>query len=137
MMNVPRHRLAIDPAQHLATTTLSGAIEAREIRDAFEDMLAHPDFAPGMNSLWDLREAQLETISVEAVQRLVAFVAKHSEARGEGRAALVAESDVAFGICRIYEAFASALPTDVRAFRRLEEATEWLTEGLDTIQRSS
>ena len=44
--------------------------------------------------------------------------------------ALVANNDLYFGLCRMWESFATDLPTKTMVFRKMEDAQQWIREEL-------
>jgi hypothetical protein len=90
----------------------------------------HPDFDPDAAALWDLREADITSVTHEDITRFVQHVARVWGESGTGRAALVVSSSLDFGISRVYEQMLSAWSRrGVRVFRELEAALTWLSEG--------
>ncbi|MCX8045077.1 MAG: hypothetical protein N3B18_13240 [Desulfobacterota bacterium] len=97
------------------------------IKSAAMDMMEDPDFKPGADALWDLREAQIKNFSAEDLRSLVFFIAEHQAKRGAGyKVAIVAERDLLFGGARMFEAFADSLPFSCRVFRNVEDAEQWI-----------
>jgi len=125
--------VSIDRDRRVATVRLTGTLQATDIKDAFSAMVAHPDFEPGFNSLWDLRGASAARLDFEALRDVVRAAAFKKDARGSGKVAVVVAHDVDYGVSRIYEMLASGLPTVVNVFRRLEEAEAWFQTPLTEI----
>ena len=91
-------QIAIDPSGGFLRVTPTGALTYESFVEAFEALVAHESFHPGLNTLWDVRGA---------------------------RVAVAVGSDAAFGVARIYEALAADLPMEFRVFRDIEEAERW------------
>lgn len=96
---------------------------------AFNAVLDDPDFSPGMDTLWNLMNADVSSISIEEIQSIVDMVEINAQRRGAGRVAIVAERDVDFGVSRIYQALASDLDTSVAVFRAVADAEAWFDRG--------
>jgi hypothetical protein len=64
----------------------------------------------------------------EFVERMLAYFQRHAEAVKGWRVALVASSDVSYGMSRVLEmtAEARAVSFTIRTFRSYEEAEQWL-----------
>jgi hypothetical protein len=54
---------------------------------------------------------------------------EHRESIGPSRSAIVAPSDRAYGMSRMFEVFAEESSIDVRVFRDFDEAKRWVVEG--------
>jgi hypothetical protein len=48
--------------------------------------------------------------------------------RGNAKIAIVASTDLSFGMSRMYEVFSGNLPQTIMVFRNLEEAEQWLVK---------
>ena len=83
------------------------------------------------NVLWDLTMAELEHLLPKDVQSIGKTPRKFTEERKGGRTAIVAPSDLAFGLARMYEFTAdpAEVPVTIQVFRSVQEADQWLQEG--------
>lgn len=84
--------------------------------------------------LWDMSEADVATITPAVTQQLIRKTAKLSANRQRSRTAVIAPSDLKFGLGRMAESYAEleALPYNYRVFRSREKALEWLVSNDDT-----
>ena len=119
----------IFPAQRLVVHTCSGELTADNFIRAFDASIAHPDFEKGMNVLWDIRNATINT-SPKDIQKLVTHVALMREKRGSGyRLAVVSDKSVLLMLAGIFKALSSPLTFQVRIHRDIEVARRWLTNN--------
>jgi hypothetical protein len=121
----------IDVARRLATLEARGRVDVADMADAAMAMLGDPAFVPGTAQLVDLSGVEASDGSWRALASL-AERGKDTEpaARLEGgRLAIVAPSDLAFGLARMYTVAAEPLPLEARAFRDRHDALAWL--GVD------
>jgi hypothetical protein len=95
-----------------------------------DQLYSDPQFQPGMKVLWDARDARPD-VTADDVRWIVHFVARHREARGKGRSAVVTGRDVDYGMARIAQVHLEPLPIELAVFRELEEAERWLESGSD------
>jgi len=127
---MPVH-IRIHPEVNLVVHTATGQLEVADIRDAFDRMLEDPKFRPGMNTLWDLREALVYS-TPDKLQELVTHVALSREKRGSRyRLAILAKDSVLLMLADIFRALASPLAFQVRICREFDEAWDWLQAGSD------
>ncbi len=84
-----------------------------------------------MNSLWDLRRADLTRLTpAEIEQACVAVKTLWDERHVTGRVAILASREVGYGISRMYHSVMDVLtPGRVGVFADREEAVRWLGEG--------
>jgi Ca2+-binding EF-hand superfamily protein len=122
----------IDKTMNLTTHILKGKISADDLRSVLESFF---NDRPTENVLWDLREAKSDgKIISNDLEKIARFVKKNQSLSSHGKVALVASSDLAFGLSRTYEAFAQieGISYSVRVFRSMEGAVKWLeTAGED------
>jgi len=80
--------------------------------------------------LVDLSQAEVSEITTDCVRRLALYVESVFRAQGisSAKTAVYAPKDLPFGLSSVYSAYASESPENVRVFRDLFEAKEWLKE---------
>lgn len=101
----------------------SGAIWLEARKRMFED----PAFRPGLNVLLDLRRADLEEARDENIPEGAQKFGDYASRIGHIRFAVVAESDLAFGVSRAWGAWLSSAGfVDVNVFREMTPAREWI-----------
>lgn len=114
----------IDRALHLVVSEWVGDITIREARAHFAALAADPDFDPTMHHLSNALGAVAALTLGEL--RLLAFESPFSDS---GRAAIVASTDLVFGVSKQYEALTDRAVREIQVFRGLEDARSWL--GID------
>lgn len=93
--------------------------------DYAQRVAADPDVLAGRDELVDLRAVDGARMSSAGLRQLAGVFEAHE--KGEpGRVAIVASSDLAFGLSRMYQAFRSQSMSEIRVFRDLDEACRWL-----------
>ena len=101
----------------------SGAIWLEARKRMFED----PAFRPGLNVLLDLRRADMEEAKNESIPEGAQKFEDHARRIGHIRFAVVAESDLTYGLSRAWGAWLSSAGfVDVNVFREMTPAREWL-----------
>ena len=117
----------VDEKNRLTIHVFTGVVLAKDIVEAVKALYAA---GPTPNHLWDLTEADTSAIRSDDLQE-IALLAKQSSPSGRnGRTAIVSNSDLGFGLSRMYGTFAemSGHGIEVRPFRSREEAEEWIAE---------
>lgn len=123
-MSIERH---IDPDSGRITLTASGPTRFEDLKVALKGVTEAPDFRPGADIIWDFRNVESEALTADQLREMVAFVAGIADVRGINyKVAIVVERNVDFGLARMYEVFADELPCELRVFRDLEEAVDWM-----------
>ncbi len=118
---------SINEDLQLLITTWSGAVTDAEMMTAFRAAYADSRWVPGFNEVTDLRRATLGAVTADglrAVRRLVAeSVAGFS---GRFKTAILAPTDLGFGISRMYEMMSDESSESVRVCRDADEAAAWV-----------
>jgi hypothetical protein len=114
----------IDPERRLVLTRAWGELSTRELADVMSRILLDPRFDPTYRSLGDLREVTTITVDTMATAQAAASPLFASGTRR----AIVATSDVAFGMARMFATFSERSGQEVRVFRDVALAEAWLEE---------
>jgi hypothetical protein len=112
----------IDPARRVVLTRGWGVLTTRELIDVTTQILLDPRFDPTFRSLGDLREVTDVSVDMAAS----AHTAATPLFTAGTRRAIVASSDLAYGVARQFAIFAQRSGQDVRIFREMRQAEEWL-----------
>jgi hypothetical protein len=111
----------------LVVTTGSGVVTDEELLACWQEEYADariPWEAPGF---LDLRAVERFEVTSAGLRKLVALDAKYTEQHGLlMRSAIVAPSDLAFGMSRMYQILSDGDLHSVGVFRSLSDAEEWL-----------
>lgn len=87
-----------------------------------------------MNLLYDYRETDFSTITLEAMRAIVTFHELNSEAIGDGRMAFLMGTPRDFGFARQYEMVSEGrVKSRVRVFLDEEKAKKWVETGEDAL----
>ena len=123
-MSIQQH---LDGERNVMVFTVSGALGLEELRATLESVYAQPEYAT--RSLFDMRDAAPGGLSAPEMESLVGLIRSLRSDRAPSRWAILAARDVHFGLARMFEAYASNLPVEIRVFRDPEEAVAWLEPG--------
>ena len=79
--------------------------------------------------LWDFMQGNLAALSSADLRMIVERGAPYASNRKGGRTALVCARELDFGLCRMFQAFASLqdIPFAIEVFRSPEAARTWLS----------
>jgi hypothetical protein len=116
----------VDESRDLTIHTLRGKIPASNVKDVLEAFFKD---RPTKNVLWDLRDAEPEgEVLSQDVELLATLTKKYEGLREKGRTALVASSDLVFGLAKMYQAFANieGVKHPVEVFRSMDEAVRFI-----------
>lgn len=102
-----------------------------EIRIALSAALDEAESRIVTGLLLDLSDSQsIATRSLGDITSIVGFLAYHAQSYGR-RAALVASTDVAYGVLRLTDVDFESAGVDSRLFRSVEDGLSWLRAARD------
>jgi hypothetical protein len=112
----------IDPARRVVFTAVVDELTEQDVKDYQEQLLRDPKFNPEYSQLIDatnLKTVRLTSLSTDRLLRTRPF-------KKDARVAVIAESDLAFGISRMIEMHCEHMGITFRGFRKRPEAEAWL-----------
>ena len=122
----PIWTLRFDGLRNLLHVRLEGPHTEWTVRAVLDAASSAGEYQPGMNQLWDVREADLSVLDGDAVQHLVEHMVSLPLEK-DVKVAIVAVRPLEFGLARISQAYFDDLATTTtRAFDSAEEAEAWL-----------
>ena len=121
----------VDKTKNLVIYTLTGELTLDDIQSAIKSFWEAHELT--LNALWDARRAKLTNLESSDMESITAFIGQYThrfEERKGGKSAVVASSDLQYGLSRIlgtlYEI--KDFPTKLQTFRQMDEAMEWLDQ---------
>jgi hypothetical protein len=125
----------IDPGRRLVVARGRGVLTPQEVMAYQLEVWSQAEVA-GFDELMDMRDVErIVAPTTDQVQELARLSARMDARTERSRFAIVASTDLAFGIGRMYEAHRSMevrSTKQVRVFRTMEEATTFLESERDT-----
>jgi hypothetical protein len=112
----------IDTAQRLVRTRVWGRIGDEHVRGLYRHLVADPRFRPDFRQLTTVDDNVQFTLS----HRTIAEVAAMPVFRAGTRRAVVASTEVAFGLARMFSLIAERVGQVVRVFREEASAERWI-----------
>jgi hypothetical protein len=104
---------------------LSGKVYANNITGILKRFFEEN---PTENVLWDFRETDPDrNVTIKEIEEIARLVSSGQKNIGQGKTAIVASSDLVFGLARTYEFLAEikGVKNPVKVFRSREKAEKW------------
>ena len=123
--------IRIEPAKGLRHAVARGKLTDRDLLEAWGDAIADPEWDPALDSLVDMSPVESFEVTPAGAQRLadvMAMCSKEPPPGAKPRVAFVAPTDIAFGVCRVYETYRELQGAAAHFFvcRSQAEARCWL-----------
>jgi len=118
----------IDQALDLTIFTAEGELTFDKQMNALREFYSGN---PTANVIWDFRKIVGNRISSQELLKIITFIKQHGKKRPSGRTALIAASDLDFGLSRMGQAYADVehLTWDMEVFRSMSSALRWIKTG--------
>ena len=121
----------VDETKNLVIYTLFGELTLDEIINTIKSFWEAHDLT--LNALWDARRANLTHLKSSDMENIIPFISEYAhrfEERKGGKSAVVASSDLQYGLSRILGTFYEIenFPIQLKIFRIMDEAMEWLDQ---------
>jgi hypothetical protein len=110
------------------TMTLAGAVDAPSIRTFIEEMMAHPEYRPGMLILVDLSELDTSTITQEQYEGLGDAISGRDHRFPAKGIAIVAPDDRTYDDAVRHRAYVGGSKSGREVFHSRADATAWLAQ---------
>ncbi len=104
----------------------SGVVMAHEIIAFNRELAQDPDYRLGLNRLVDMRGVTIEAPSDEISEMATEAIKKRDASEGQRKGAILVDRDLEYGLVRMFDAMSDLTQSEVRPFRRLDEAMAWL-----------
>jgi len=114
----------IDKSKRLVMSTASYEVTFNDMKKHRDALLAHPDFNPEFDGVFHFTD----TASLKMSSAEIREIAARTGFSKTSRRAIVAPTDMLFGMSRMYETYYSMLehPAQIHVFDNLEAALQWL-----------
>ena len=118
-----------DPNRNMLNIAISGTSDFEEYTSALETITNSCDYPPNVRTLWDLRKADLSFANFTSIKKVVGIRTRYKQ-RDNCRVALVASSNLQYGLCRMFQMLLEdKLPHELAVFRNFNEGEQWLLEN--------
>jgi hypothetical protein len=118
---------SLDEDRNLTVFSVQGELSFEEQMAALRRFY---DGTPTRNVIWDFRCMEGQRVSSEEMRKIISYIKRQDQKRPAGKTALVAATDLDFGLARMSQAYADQeeLPWQIESFRTMEEAFIWIAE---------
>lgn len=117
----------IDQERDVVLAHAEGALDLSDTLAHVAEVFGDERFRPGMHAVFDMSQATLASFQANDVHRLLGALETKPQSLGPGaRWAIVAASELDFGVSRMFEMLAETLPIEVRVFSERAEAEAWV-----------
>ena len=110
---------------------LEGIVTLADGEDSPSYLLSNSEFEPSFSQLIDLRAVTKFQVTTEEIRSLTNVTVFDQGVRR----AIVAPSDLSFGLARMYQSFAIDLGHEIEVFRDFYAACEWLRISPECIEK--
>lgn len=118
-----------DNDQNIIFITVSKNFSADQYDSIMNQVVKDEEISRNAHTLWDLSEMDFTNVHKNFLTNILKHRKKYDAKRGKKtKAAIVANSDLGFGVSRQYEALSFEFSQKMQIFREIEDAILWLKE---------
>ena len=122
------------PDQKLIIFIHAGVVPDEEFLSFYRDFYKDPRLDKTFNRLVDLRQAKSSVRSSVVLKKFAAFVGTHTPLSAtKPKVAVIAPTNISFGLARMYEGYSGFVPEDFTVFRAVDAALDWLRAPEDLM----
>jgi hypothetical protein len=120
-------RERFDAEHNVLFVIVDGDVQDEDLLKYAQRSAGNPAMPPEHDVLVDMSATRsLGAVQAETLRRVADLFTRTDAAPEQSRVALVSPHDVGYGLSRMYQAFRSDSPIEVRVFREMREARAWL-----------
>lgn len=123
-------RFEYNEEKHILYGSYSGRFTFDEFESKLLEIVSGKDYPPDVPTIWDVGQMDAAQFDWEFISKLLEIRRNYPQ-RGEAMIAIVAPSDLSFGVSRMYASISDRLPPLIRVFRDVSKAEEWIAEGAE------
>jgi len=116
-----------DPERGILLIEMSGVPTDEELLSFAEGVVGSPEYPTPRRELVDLRAMETTSVSSATLERMSEVFRAGDRTPEQSRIAIVAGTNLAYGLSRVYQAYRSTSPLPLEVFRDYDEALTWLT----------
>jgi hypothetical protein len=117
------------PEQGCLVVTVTEPLTFELIVASYTEWSVRPNVPGDVNTVWDLRKAELSHVDLAFADRLVALRRSIANERGTARIALVVDGPAEALLMRLYQEASRELPQEIGIFRDIATALDWAGVG--------
>lgn len=122
-------QVTYEPDIDAMLVTIQGRAALDDYRKALSALIHAEGFHSKMNTIWDLRKADMRELSVENILDIVTLSVNSAGQRGPAwTAAVVVEGYHGFRVGRMLEMLTDDAPYRMAVFRTVQEAEQWMKQ---------
>ena len=116
----------VDREHRVVRTEGDGKLTEAEIVQVSREQFQDSEAEPGFDRLIDLRKVEILGVFTQSVRRWPEVLRSKGDAAVTSRVAIVASADAVFGMARMFEIAQGKSHFEVRVFRDMKPARDWL-----------
>ncbi len=124
------HTITFDSNNRQFNIETKGDGDVSGIIAYLRDIIAHPQWEPGLKILSDHRKLKIDTLKMDGIHSISRYFKEIGPKFGDGKLALVMQRDIDFGLARTWEILtADDVDIAIEVFRSMDEASKWLARN--------
>lgn len=102
---------------------VNGDLDLEKLHHLFETIASDARFHCGLKQFWHFQEVDCSNLRSSGLPAL--GLSLENTGQSYPQVALIAKTDLLFGLCRVYAAWVDGKPVEIGVFRDYEDALSW------------
>ncbi|MDD2271384.1 MAG: hypothetical protein PHP95_11815 [Desulfuromonadaceae bacterium] len=121
--------LNYDKTKEILYCSFCDSFSLEELESTLYAITHSTEYAPDVKSSWNMEKLDHSAINEKVMKQLISIRQKYPQRRN-AKVAIVAPSDLVFGLSRMYETFSevNSMPQNIYVFRNQADADKWLLD---------
>ena len=111
-----------EPDCHLVRLDVTCLVDLQEVLKVSRALVNHPEFVPGMDTVWNLLEADYRHLRSEDIEGTRRLPRVSRDERGDARVILVVRDDLGHGLARMFFSLGGQNHLEYQVTRSLPDA---------------
>lgn len=113
-----------------------GEVRDEEFLDTYRELALDPEYDRTFDLLVDLRDTRSRVRGSAALEKVAGlFRAEFGQESQQPKIAIIAPTDISFGLSRMFEAFGTGIQAKVEPFRDTQSALRWLNIAPEEVEK--
>lgn len=121
-------QLRYDKNSDILYASLTGIVTMADFKNSILELSENTEFPPNVDSLVDVSQMEFNDVDTSFLKEVIAME-KQNPGRQGARVAYVADSNLNYGMLRMYEGLADNIAKTSKVFRTVSEGEAWIMES--------
>ena len=120
--------LEYDKRNDILIARASGKVNLADVKLAETQVISAEEYSPDVDTIWDVRTMDEQYVDREFMESVISLRQQQFQVRKAALLALVADSELKFGLSRMFEMLSSDFQQAIQVFKSTDQAVAWIIQ---------